>query len=306
MVGERNRVASADDVPIQYMQRTRDYYLALGYGNPYRWAHFADVPFAKLTKPLPQSTVALIVTAAPVKPGSNAPRAGAAYSADLKFYEPWAAPSDGGFDLRINHVAIDYDHTTQEDPASFFPLDALREAKSAGRIGRIAARVHGAPTNRSQRHTIEKDIPTLVERCREDRADAVLLVPNCPICHQTIALTARALEEAGIATVVMGCARDIVEHAGVPRFLFSDFPLGNAAGKPNDRESQRATLAMALDLLESATAPRTTVQSPQIWSDDPAWKDDYSNAAKLTPEEIEERRAALDIIKDEAKKIRDR
>ena len=25
-----------DDQPISYMQRTRDWYLALGYGNPYR------------------------------------------------------------------------------------------------------------------------------------------------------------------------------------------------------------------------------------------------------------------------------
>ena len=218
---------------------------------------------------------------------------------------PWSAPSDGAFDLRINHVAIDYDHTTQDDQASFFPLDALRAAVTAGRIGRLAPRVHGAPTNRSQRHTLEKDVPELVARCRDDRADAVVLVPNCPICHQTIVLTARGLEQAGIATVVMGCAKDIVEHAGVPRFLFSDFPLGNGAGKPNDRTSQRATLGLALDLLESATAARTTVQSPQIWSDDPSWKDDYSNAAKLTPAEIAERRAALDVIKDEAKKIRE-
>jgi D-proline reductase (dithiol) PrdB len=305
MGDERNRVAASDDAPIPYMQRTRDYYLALGYGNPYRWAHLADVPFAPLTKPLAQSTVALITTAAPVPPGSNAPRKGAAYTADLKFYQPWSAPSDGTFDLRINHVAIDYDHTTQEDQASFFPLEALRDAAREGRIGRLAPRVHGAPTNRSQRHTIEKDLPELVARVRADGADAALLVPNCPICHQTIALTARALEEAGVSTVVMGCAKDIVEHAGVPRFLFSDFPLGNAAGKPNDRESQRATLALALDLLESARAPRTTVQSPQTWSDDPSWKEDYSNAAKLTPAEIAERRAALDIIKDEAKKIRE-
>ncbi len=29
---------------------------------------------------------------------------------------------------------------------------------------------------------------------------------------------------------------DIVEYCGVPRFLFSDFPLGNAAGRPHDLE----------------------------------------------------------------------
>ena len=61
--------APEHDVPIPYMQRTRDYYLALGYGNPYRWAHFADVPFTPLAKPLAQSRVALITTAAPYQPG---------------------------------------------------------------------------------------------------------------------------------------------------------------------------------------------------------------------------------------------
>ena len=65
--------------------------------------------------------------------------------------------------------------------------------------------------------------------------DAAVLVPNCPVCHQTISLVARHLEANGISTVVMGCAKDIVEHAAVPRFLFSDFPLGNSAGKPHDR-----------------------------------------------------------------------
>src|SRR5690606_33514398 len=269
---------AALDLPIPYMQRTRDYYLALGYDNPYRWAHHRDAPFTPLKKPLSEATVTLITTAAPVPHGHNAPRAGATYSADLKFYRPWSAPSDGPFDLRISHVAIDFDHTTQEDQASFFPLEALHVAARNGRIGRIGPRVHGAPTNRSHRTTLEADVPALVARCREDGADAVVLVPNCPVCHQTLSLTARALEETGIATVLMGCAKDIVEYAGVPRFLFSDFPLGNAAGKPHDLDSQRATLALALDLLESAVAARTTVQSPQVWSDDPSWKNDYANA----------------------------
>jgi hypothetical protein len=92
----------------------------------------------------------------------------------------------------------------------------------------------------------------------------------------------------------MGCARDIVERAGVPRFLWSDFPLGNSCGRPGDTESQRATLALALDLLESATAPRTTAASPLRWSDDPSWKDDFSNVDLLTPEEIARRRGAFD------------
>ena len=66
------------------------------------------------------------------------------------------------------------------------------------------------------------------------------------MCHQTVSLAARHLEENGIATVVMGCAKDIVEFVGVPRFLFSDFPLGNAAGRPKDPQSQAFTLELAL------------------------------------------------------------
>ena len=82
------------------------------------------------------------------------------------------------------------------------------------------------------------------------------------MCHQTVSLAARHLEENGIPTVVMGCAKDIVEHVGVPRFLFSDFPLGNSVGKPHEFDMQRFTLDFALKVLESAIGPRTTVQSP--------------------------------------------
>ena len=112
-----------------------------------------------------------------------------------------------------------------------------------------------------------------------------------------MSLVSRHLEENGIPTVIMGAAKDIVEHCGVPRFLFSDFPLGNSAGKPHDAESQAQTLELALRVLETAPGPRTTVQSPQRWSDDASWKLDFNNLAKLTPEDLEERRKEFDVVK---------
>jgi hypothetical protein len=117
------------------------------------------------------------------------------------------------------------------------------------------------------------------------------------VCHQTVGLVARHLEANGIPTVIMGAAKDIVEHCGVPRFVFSDFPLGNSAGKPFDVESQASTLELALRVLESAPAPRTTVQSPQRWSDDASWKLDYNNLADLTPEQIADKRKEFDAVK---------
>ena len=121
------------------------------------------------------------------------------------------------------------------------------------------------------------------------------------MCHQTVSLTARYLEANGIPTVIMGCAKDIVELCGVPRFLFSDFPLGNAGGKPDDPQSQAETMAMALDLLESATGPRTTLQSPQRWNDDAEWKLNFRNIERIPPEEIARQRAQNDVVKEIAK-----
>jgi D-proline reductase (dithiol) PrdB len=119
-----------------------------------------------------------------------------------------------------------------------------------------------------------------------------------------VSLAARHLEANGIATVIMGCAKDIVEYCGVPRFLFSDFPLGNAAGRPNDRQSQAFTLELALRVLEVAPAARTTVQSPLRWRPDPSWKLDYSNIERLAPEEVQRRRQEFDRQKEIAKDIR--
>lgn len=124
------------------------------------------------------------------------------------------------------------------------------------------------------------------------------------MCHQTVSLAARHLEANGIATIVVGCAKDIVEYCGVPRFLFSDFPLGNAAGRPHDPASQAFTLELALRVLESAPAARTTVQSPLRWGEDPSWKLDYSNIARLSAEEIERRRREFDRQKEIAKQVR--
>jgi hypothetical protein len=292
------------DVPIAYIERTRSWYLALGYGNPYVWAHYDDVPFQPLKKPLARSRVALVTTAAPYQPDKGPQGPGAPYNAAAKFYSVYSGDTSVDHDLRIAHVAIDRKHASMEDSGCWFPLPALRRAAARGRV-QLAPRFHGAPTNRSQQHTIEVDAPEILARCRKDGADCAILVPNCPVCHQTVSLVARHLEANGIATVVMGCAKDIVEHCGAARFLFSDFPLGNGAGRPHDPESQETTLELALTLLETAAEPRTTMQSPLKWSGSAEWKLDYCNAERLSPEELARRRAEFDRGKETAKAIRD-
>ena len=168
--------APEDDIPIPYLERIRDYYRALGYGAPYRWAHYAEVPFAGLRKPLADSRIGLVTTAAPYLPDRGDQGPGAPYNAAAKFYRVYSGESAGEPDLRISHVGYDRAHTTAEDPNTWFPLAQLRRFADAGRIGEVAPRFHGAPTNRSHRATIERDCPELLARLREDRVDAVLLV----------------------------------------------------------------------------------------------------------------------------------
>lgn len=112
------------------------------------------------------------------------------------------------------------------------------------------------------------------------------------MCHQTVGLAARHLEANGIPTVILGSARDIVEHCGVPRFLFTDFPLGNPCGKPWEPAMQLAIVAQALDLLAVAEGPRTTVQSPFRWAEgqaDALWRRRY---LEITEEKREQLRRA--------------
>lgn len=114
------------------------------------------------------------------------------------------------------------------------------------------------------------------------------------MCHQTVSLVARHLEANGIPTVIVGSARDVVEHCGVARFLFTDFPLGNPCGHPWRADMQREAVAAALGLLESAPGPRTTLVSPFAWKNDPGWRARYGRVDPAERERLiaigEERR----------------
>ena len=122
-------MSPAPDAPIPYLERTRMYYQALGYGAPYAWAHYADVPFAPLRVPLARARVALLTTAAPYQPGKGDQGPGAPYNAAAKFYRVYSGDTAQDHDLRIAHVAIDRRHTSMDDSGTWFPLPALRAAR---------------------------------------------------------------------------------------------------------------------------------------------------------------------------------
>ncbi|MBC8408453.1 MAG: glycine reductase [Rhodobacteraceae bacterium] len=297
-------VTKTKSKPLPYMERIKKYYIGLGYSTPYRWAKLDSIPFTSLKKPLSKARIGIITTASLFNPANGDQGPGALYNGKAKFFTTYAKPISPFPDVRISHIAIDRTHTTATDMASYFPLSALFRLYKAQYIGSISPNLYGLPTNRSHRVTIEQDCPKLVSLCKEDRVDAVVLVPNCPICHQSTALAASQLETAGIPSVLMGSALDIVEHVGVPRLLFNDFPLGNAAGLPQNIVSQDLIAKMAVDLLYYAIEPRTTVKSPLTWSGESDWKKDYSNIDQLSASEVKRLRVEFDKVKKDAKAIK--
>ena len=152
--------------PIGYMERTRRYYEAQGFEKPYAWAHFDDVPFAPLAKPVAECTLALVTTMALHDRDESEPRhvaSGSTSEPPQRLY---------GEDLAWDRTA-----THLEDRGSYFPIEALHTMVRSGRIGTLTERFHCVPTEYSQRRTRDADAPEILKRCREDGADIALLVP---------------------------------------------------------------------------------------------------------------------------------
>ena len=112
---DQHGFAPDDDAPIPYMARTREYYQAIGYATPYRWAHYVDAPFQSLKKPLSQSRVVIVTTAAPFDPAKGDQGPGAKYNGGAKFYSVYEGDTSKTHDLRISHIAYDRVHTSADD-----------------------------------------------------------------------------------------------------------------------------------------------------------------------------------------------
>jgi hypothetical protein len=221
------------------------------------------VPFTPPAKPLSDLRIALITTASP-----------ADFDGVKRVWSGAVSPPPEK--LFTDNVAWDKESTHTNDRASFLPIEAAFQLVATGVFAGLTPRFHGVPTEYSQRKTRTEDAPEILARVRADGADAAILCPLCPVCHQTVSLVARHLEANGIPTVIIGSALDVVEHCGVPRFYFTDFPLGNPCGHPWRLDMQREILRQALTLFETAKAPRTTVRSPFAWKEDGAvWRARY-------------------------------
>jgi len=162
---------------IEYITRSRAYYGAQGY-KPYQWANNKQTPFVEPQKPLSESRLVLVTTAAPYRSDLPDQGPGAVYNAQAKFFEVFTQATTPTPDLRISHIGYDRVHCKADDPRTWLPNDVLRAAVADGSIGSLAEELIGVPTNRSQRVTREGDAPAALLEAQRLDADVALLVPT--------------------------------------------------------------------------------------------------------------------------------
>ena len=160
-----------DRPPVDYIERTRAQYDALGY-PPYAWVHSdTEPPLAPLVKPVHQSRVALIASGGIYQQGQIAFH----YKDDVSFR---VIDADVDVDdLRITHFAYDLT-AARQDPNAVFPIETLRRAQREGLIGEIAPHAYtfmgGIYSSRKVRELLA---PAIAQRLLDDEVDLAILVP---------------------------------------------------------------------------------------------------------------------------------
>lgn len=247
--------------PVPYVDRLNHFYRSQGF-PPYQWTINEGAPLTPMRKQLSECCIAMLT-------------AGGVSRKDAPPFNPQARN-----DLRVDAIAADtpadffavnddyYNHADAErDINCIFPVDRLRELATERLIGGVAAHLYSGFMGRTYNRTavVKEAAPALAQKLRDDQVDAFVMIPGCPLDHQTAGLVARVVEESGIPTVVVATGRDLVEQVRPPRSVFINFPMGNVFGKPFDKTRQREILLDALRALTSINCGGEIIDLPYQW-----------------------------------------
>jgi len=220
--------------------------------DSYPFVRNRRAPFTPAGRALPMLNLALISSAGAYLDGTE-PFDTQSPGGDLNFKE---IPTEvEGQDLRF--VARGFDPAAvNHDVNSQVPLERLFEFESNGIIGQLNEvfwSFSGFIPDAAS--FAEKTLPRLVARLQRYEVQAALLIPASRLCHQSVSLVARAIEQAEIPTMTLAVVKDVIESVRPPRAALYEGELGNVAGKPNWPEHQRRVLDEALRLIEPMDQP---------------------------------------------------
>jgi hypothetical protein len=158
---------------VRYIDKTREYYQGEGYATPYRWAHFDEVPFTRLTRPLADCTVGLVTTSEMVVRGREAELEAVENDPTRPMYSLPSATSVK--DLYSRKASYDRFATTLDDVDAFLPLTHLHRVVEDGRVAGLAPRFQVVHSQYSQRRTLTVDGPRVLAELKADRVDVAVL-----------------------------------------------------------------------------------------------------------------------------------
>ena len=218
----------------------------------YPWVENVHAPLTPVRRALPMLNLGLISSAGAYIDGME-PFDVAARDGDLNYLE---LPVEvDAVDMR--YAAKGFDPAAViEDRNAQIPIDRLREYEANAVIGRlnpvwwsISSHIPNA------RRVADELAPKLAERLRRYEVHAALLIPASRLCHQTLGIIARGIEQAGIPTMLLSVDPKISDAVRPPRTAYYVGELGSVAGKPNWPEFQRRILDESLRWLETFDQP---------------------------------------------------
>lgn len=173
-------------------------------------------------------------------------------SGDYSFRE---LPSDTpASELMVSHGGFD-NSDVNKDINAMLPVDRLRELEAEGFIGRVAPTLIGFMGGGGNVEKFIKETgPAVAGRLRADGVDIAVFTGGCGTCHRSATIVQRAVEAAGISTVIIAALPPIARQQGAPRITAPHVPIGSNAGEPNNKAMQTAILK---DTLTAVTEMRT-------------------------------------------------
>lgn len=220
--------------------------------SAYPWVENVHSPFTPLRRALPMLNLALISSAGAYIDGME-PFDTDARDGDLNVLE---IPVEvEAVDLR--YAAKGYDPTAVlQDRNSQIPIDRLSEYQANAVIGGLNNVWWSISSHIPNAGRIARELaPQITQRLHRYNIQAALLIPASRLCHQTLGVVARAIEQSGIPTIMISVDPKLTDKARPPRTAYYNGDLGSVAGKPDWREYQLRVLDETLRWTETFDQP---------------------------------------------------
>lgn len=212
--------------------------------------------WASLEKPLNKCRVAF-ATAGGIHLKSQEPFK---LAGDFTFRE---IPSDtASSELMCSHGGFD-NSDINKDVNAMLPIDRLQELAKEGFIGSVAPILIGFMGGGGNIERFKGETaPAIAEILKREKADIVVLTGGCGTCHRSATIVQRAIEEAGISTIIIAALPPIAKQQGAPRIAAAHVPIGSNAGEPNNVEMQTAILKDSLNAVTEMVHFGETIMLP--------------------------------------------